>query len=68
MMPMELMLDMLKGIQALRTPFFDQLFVGITVLGEEYFAIAIFCKSISKEALGVSLPIDFLRYCLSEFG
>lgn len=40
---MELLLDMLKGIQGLRTPFFDHFFVGITVLGEEYFAISVLC-------------------------
>lgn len=40
---MELMLNMLNGIQGLRTPFFDHFFVGITVLGEEYFAISVLC-------------------------
>ncbi|NLI91252.1 MAG: phosphatase PAP2 family protein [Peptococcaceae bacterium] len=40
---MDFMLEMLKGIQAVRNPFFDQLFVGITILGEEYFAIGVVC-------------------------
>ena len=40
---MDWMLEMLKGIQAVRNPFFDRVFVGITVLGEEYFAIGVLC-------------------------
>jgi len=31
----EYMLEMLEKIQLMRNPFFDRLFIGITVLGEE---------------------------------
>lgn len=40
---MEYMLEMLEKIQLMRNPFFDRLFIGITILGEEYFAIAVIC-------------------------
>lgn len=40
---MEYMLEMLKWIQLMRNPFLDRIFIGITVLGEEYFAITILC-------------------------
>ncbi len=40
---MSYMLEMLEWIQTIRTPFFDHLFVWITVLGEEYFAMAVVC-------------------------
>ena len=34
---------MLEKIQLMRNPFISRLFIGITVLGEEYFAIAVIC-------------------------
>ena len=40
---MEQLLNMLEWIQSMRLPALDQLFVWITVLGEEYFAIGVLC-------------------------
>ncbi|WP_148275294.1 phosphatase PAP2 family protein [Desulfosporosinus meridiei] len=40
---MEYLLEMLKWIQSIRNPVLDQVFTSITVLGEDYFAIAILC-------------------------
>lgn len=40
---MDQLLNMLEWIQSLRVPVLDQFFVGITVLGEEYFAIGVLC-------------------------
>lgn len=40
---MEYSLEILEKIQLMRNPFFDSLFIGITVIGEEYFAIAVIC-------------------------
>ena len=40
---MENLLEMLKWIQTMRTPLLDHVFTSITILGEEYFAIAVLC-------------------------
>lgn len=40
---MENLLEMLKWIQSIRNPALDHLFTWITVLGEDYFAIAVLC-------------------------
>jgi membrane-associated phospholipid phosphatase len=37
------MLEMLKWIQSLRNPVLDHVFTSITILGEDYFAIAVLC-------------------------
>lgn len=40
---MDYLLQILEWIQTLRNPVLDQVFVWITVLGEEYFAIGVLC-------------------------
>lgn len=40
---MDQLLNMLEQIQALRVPVLDHVFVWITMLGEEYFAIGVLC-------------------------
>lgn len=40
---MQYLLEMLRWIQSVRNPALDQLFTSITVLGEDYFAIAVLC-------------------------
>lgn len=40
---MDFMMEMLKWIQSIRTPFLTELFESITILAEEYVAIAVFC-------------------------
>lgn len=40
---MEYLLEMLKWIQSIRNPVLDHVFTLITVLGEDYFAIAVLC-------------------------
>ncbi|KPU42885.1 undecaprenyl-diphosphatase BcrC [Oxobacter pfennigii] len=40
---MEYLLEMLKWIQSIRNPVLDHAFTFITVLGEDYFAIAVLC-------------------------
>lgn len=40
---MEHLLEMLKWIQTMRNPALDHVFTWITILGEEYFAIAVLC-------------------------
>ncbi|WP_148265410.1 phosphatase PAP2 family protein [Desulfosporosinus orientis] len=37
------MLAMLRWIQTMRNPLLDHFFIGVTILGEEYFAIAVIC-------------------------
>lgn len=40
---MEYLLEMLKWIQSIRNPVLDHVFTSITILGEDYFAIAVLC-------------------------
>lgn len=40
---MEYLLEMLKWIQSIRNPVLDYVFTSITILGEDYFAIAVLC-------------------------
>ncbi|PWV99370.1 PAP2 superfamily protein [Paenibacillus cellulosilyticus] len=40
---MDFMLDILKWIQTIRTTFLTEVFTSITILAEEYVAIAVFC-------------------------
>ena len=70
---MEYLLEMLEKIQLMRNPFFDSLFIGITVLGEEYFAIAVICLvlwCVNKQAgyrIGLAYITSwFLNFSLKE--
>jgi membrane-associated phospholipid phosphatase len=40
---LDILLDMLKWLQSVRTPVFNTIFTTITMLGEDYFAILVLC-------------------------
>jgi membrane-associated phospholipid phosphatase len=66
---MEQLLSMLEWIQTLRVPVLDQIFVWITVLGEEYFAIGVLCLilwCVSKE-LGYKIGFSYLTSWMLNF-
>lgn len=40
---MDFMLDTLEWLQSIRTPFFTEVFTGVTILAEDYVAISVIC-------------------------
>jgi membrane-associated phospholipid phosphatase len=66
---MERLLQMLEWIQTLRVPALDHVFVWITVLGEEYFAIGVLCLilwCVSKRA-GYAIGFAYLTSWILNF-
>lgn len=63
------MLSMLEWIQSLRVPALDHAFVGITVLGEEYFAIGVLCLILwcVNKKLGYAIGFSYLTSFILNF-
>jgi membrane-associated phospholipid phosphatase len=63
------LLAMLEWIQALRNPVLDHIFVWITVLGEEYFAIGVLCLILwcINKKLGYTIGFAYLTSWILNF-
>jgi membrane-associated phospholipid phosphatase len=66
---MDQLLSMLEWIQSLRIPILDHVFVWITVLGEEYFAIGVLCLILwcVNKKLGYAIGFTYLTSFILNF-
>ena len=66
---MERLLKMLEWIQTIRNPVLDHMFVWITVLGEEYFAIGVLCLILwcVNKQLGYAVGFAYLTSWILNF-